>query len=52
MANFVGDQQMLQVFGTQTIPTPFRSATKFEEVRAAVQYGNPTADVVLIGPPF
>ena len=49
MATFVGTEsyRIAELFGTTTIPTPFRAAMDGENVKARIQKRNPDSRVVL-----
>jgi hypothetical protein len=46
LAQFVDDLRVLEIFGTDTIPTAFTALADFETVRKAVQNRNPNRLVV------
>ena len=49
IATFTGDKEneIKDLFGTNSLPTPFMPAADPQEVRAAMQKNNPDAEVVL-----
>ena len=50
MARFVDDGTVRELFGTDTVPTPYTSAMPGETVRTEVARRNPDATVVLAVP--
>jgi len=46
LAQFVDDLDVLEIFGTDTIPTAFTAVAEFETVRKAIQHRNPNRLVV------
>jgi len=49
-ATFVDDQEVYDLFGTYTLPTPFRACAAAEKVHAEVSSRNPDCQVETILP--
>lgn len=45
-AQFVNDANIVELFGTDTLPTAFTAAAPFELVRSEIQKLNPNHDVI------
>jgi len=40
-AKFIGDKKIVELFGTDTLPTAFTAAAKYDDVEAEIQRLNP-----------
>lgn len=49
MARFPGNEELIRLFGTDTIPTAFTPAAEPSLVKCEIQKLNPGADVVVLG---
>lgn len=46
-ATFVGDEELVALFGTTTIPTPHRSSASASFVKSRIEKRNPGCEVVV-----
>jgi len=44
-ARFVNDENVVELFGTDTLPTAFTSSANFETVQAEIQSMNPQHEI-------
>ena len=44
-ARFINDQELIDLIGTDEIPTPYNSTTPFSIVQQALQKKNPNANI-------
>ena len=51
IARFVNDPQMIELFGTDAIPTPFTASAEPWDVFETIKHGNPLSEVILRPPP-